>query len=108
MKFYDCYTIMAGQDSCCSIVLMTIKTRDPNVRDPNFNVAFRPIASFRCDATIRRLSGTRRARAVSPIDASMISRPDESARTELERGNFEAHRHIPRMRAPTSSLTLLF
>jgi hypothetical protein len=50
MKFYDCYTIMAGKDSCCSMALMTIKTRDPNFRDPNFNVAFRPIASFRCDA----------------------------------------------------------
>jgi hypothetical protein len=28
--------------------------------------------------------------------------------TELERCNFEVHRHIPRMRAPTSSRTLLF
>src|ERR1700732_2327338 len=36
---------------------MTIKTRDPNFRDPDFNVAFLPIASFRCDAT-RQLRGS--------------------------------------------------
>jgi hypothetical protein len=46
---------------------MTIKTRDPN-----FNVAFRRIASFRCDATVRRLSGTKRTRVVSWIDFAQI------------------------------------
>jgi len=63
MKFYNCYTIMAGQDSRVSIVLVTIKTRDPN-----FNVAFRHIASFRCDATVRLIDPKRASgRSRSPL-----------------------------------------
>src|ERR1700675_4970584 len=42
---------------------MTIKTRDPD-----FNVAFRHIASFRCDATVRPIDPKRASgRARSPL-----------------------------------------
>ena len=48
MKFYNCYTIMAGQDS----FRFNCLDDDQGTRGH--------IASFRCDATIRRPSGTKR------------------------------------------------
>jgi len=58
------------------------------------------IVSFRCDATIRRRSGTRRTRAVGPIGAFVNSRPQSKRGSILDLARFlEANRFPPRIKS---------
>jgi len=76
MKFYNCYTIMAGQDSCCFNCL-----DDDQDSAVVTSLSALGIASFRCDATVRRLSGASQQRAFSSAPHPAHAGADVEANT---------------------------